>query len=65
MEMTYVHGFDFEPKPLDLFELMHMETYPWQMDPTAVPDRIITEWVLPQNALEAVETADRARFTGS
>jgi hypothetical protein len=48
MEMTYVHGFDFEPIPLDLFEIFHMTTIPRDADPTQVKP-IITEWVLPQD----------------
>lgn len=46
MEMTYVHGFDFEPVPLDNFEIFHMETWPWPAQPGETKP-IITEWVLP------------------
>jgi hypothetical protein len=47
MEITYVHKFDFEPVPLDKFELVHMETWPWPAQPDKVKP-IITEWTLPQ-----------------
>jgi hypothetical protein len=47
MEITYKHSFDFEPVPLDRFELFHMETWPWDAQPGEVKP-IITEWVLPQ-----------------
>lgn len=48
MEITYKHGFDFEPVPLDKFEMLHMETWPWPAQPGEVKP-IITEWVLPQD----------------
>ena len=48
MEITYKHGFDFEPVPLDNFEIFHMETWPWPAQPGEVKP-IITEWVLPQD----------------
>lgn len=48
IEITYKHGFDFEPVPLDKFELFHMETWPWPAQPGEVKP-IITEWTLPQN----------------
>jgi len=48
MEMTFVHAFNFEPVPLDNFEIFHMTTVPYPADPQEVKP-IITEWVLPKS----------------